>query len=76
MPPCQQAQHQLDAVMRQNPLLVLAAGADKAEARKARLWTAEAHARFRHASGDALSALSALCAYMAIPPSQADAFCR
>lgn len=36
----------------------------------------EAHARFRHASGDALSALKALCAYMAVPPSQADAFCR
>lgn len=36
----------------------------------------EAHAKLRHASGDALSALNALCAYLAVPPSTADAFCR
>lgn len=36
----------------------------------------EAHARLRHAAGDALSALNALCAYLAVSPGAEDAFCR
>lgn len=48
---------------------LLAAGAERKRVR-------QAHAKLQHASGDALSALNALCAFLAVPPQAADTFCR